>query len=308
MTYKLVSVKSVLAKVIADLDLSEEDIKISDFREWCGEAVEKIGAVTQLVTKVGGVEGAPILKLNGHQAALPCDLHQLHQVGYSFSECGPWFPMRKAVGSFNVWKSGCDCGKCDKCKNLHMIIQDSTLVDLMVNIVGNIDKSEALRILNENQNAKTILSNLINLHTEPIVNGRLPIDFNTGLQYNIKPGYIMCNVPCGYLKLSYNAVPTDEDGYPMIPDLASFFEAVYWYIAMKYMYPKKLRGEMNRNDYDEIKNSWNFYRKQAYAELLMPNLDEMETLKGTWNRLMPELYDHSTFYSVTGNEPIIYNH
>lgn len=308
MTYKLVSVKSVLAKVIADLDLAEDDIKISDFREWCGEGIEKIGAVTQLLPKVGGVEGSPILKLSGHQAALPCDLHQLHQVGYSFNERGPWFPMLKAVGSFNVWKTGCDCGECDSCKNCKMIIQDETLVDLMINIVGDIDKTEAVRILKENENARAILSNLINHHTEPIVNGRFPRGFDCGLQYNIKPGYIMCNVPSGYLKLSYNAVPTDCDGYPLVPDLASVFEALYWYIAMKYMYPKKLRGEINRNDYDEMKNSWNFYRKQAYAELLMPNLDEMETLKNTWTRLIPELYDHSSFYSTTGNSQIVYNH
>lgn len=312
MTYKLISSKSILAKVMADLDLSEEDVKVTDFREWIGEAVEKIGAITQLNPKVGGEDGAPILEIKGHQAQLPCDLHQLHQAAYSFRPCGPWFPMRRSTSAFNVWKDDCcTCSKCDKCTKPEMIVQDSVLVNLMVDLIGDIDKGEALHILNTNQNAKTILTNLINLHTVPTVNGRLPlghIDNSFGFQYNIKPGYIMTNVPCGFLKLSYNAVPMDEDGYPMVPDLASFSEAVYWYIAMKFLYPKKLRGELHRDDYYDIKRSWNFYRQQAYAELLMPNQDEMESIKNNWNKLVPEFLDHNSFYAHTGERQIVYNH
>ena len=77
-------------------------MRISDIRSWCGEAIEKIGAVTQFIPKVSGQDGTPITKLCGHQASLPCDLHQLHQVAYSFNCDGPWFPMRKATGSFAV--------------------------------------------------------------------------------------------------------------------------------------------------------------------------------------------------------------
>lgn len=307
MTYKLFSVKTTIAKVIADLDLSEEDIKISDMRVWAGEAIEKIGAISQLQPKVGGVDGAPILKLKGHQAQLPCDLHQLHQVAYSFQECGPWIPMRKVTNTFNVWKKDCSCGECDKCKPC-MLIPDAVLVKLMVDLIGNIDKREALEILNTNENAKTILSNLINLHTEPIVNGMIPNPMGCQLQYNVKPGYIMCNVPSGFLKLSYNVIPMDEDGYPLIPDLASVQEAVYWYIAMKFMYPKKLRGEIQREDYYDIRRSWNFYRQQAYAELLMPNQDEMESLKNAWNKLVPEFTEHDTFYEHVGSRQIAWNH
>jgi hypothetical protein len=46
MIYKMVSSKAVVAKVIADLGLREDKIKITDISEWIGEAMEKIGAVT----------------------------------------------------------------------------------------------------------------------------------------------------------------------------------------------------------------------------------------------------------------------
>ena len=37
----MVSSKAVIAKIIADLDLKEDDIKITDIREWISEAMEK---------------------------------------------------------------------------------------------------------------------------------------------------------------------------------------------------------------------------------------------------------------------------
>ena len=100
MITKLISSKSVIAKIIADLDLKENEIKITDYLEWIGEGIEKIGAVQQFEHIVSGVEGAPIIKIHCHQAQLPCNLHKLHQVAYSFNCDGPWFPMRKATGSF----------------------------------------------------------------------------------------------------------------------------------------------------------------------------------------------------------------
>ena len=57
---RLISSKTVLAKVIADLSLSERDIKISDMSEWVAEALLKIGAIQQYEHKVA------ILPVVGH--------------------------------------------------------------------------------------------------------------------------------------------------------------------------------------------------------------------------------------------------
>nr|UVX41425.1 MAG: hypothetical protein [Bacteriophage sp.] len=306
MITKLTSVKTAIAKVIADLRLQEDDILISDMREWVGEAMEKIGAVQQFERVVSGVNGAPIIKIDCHQAQLPCNLHKLHQVAYSFNCDGPWFPMRKATGSFAAW--GCeDCKKC--CDKPEMLVKDEVLVDLVVDLYGNIDKTEALEMLNTNENMKTILRNLINTHTVNIdyIRGNTSVNPNWDLQYSIKPGYIMTNVPCGYLKLSYSAIITDEDGYPMVPDNISYLEAIYWYITQKIAFQKYIRGEWNERMYANMRNSWNYYCKQAYAEAMLPNEDEMESIKHTWNKIYPEYHDHSSFYSHTGSIQHIYN-
>lgn len=295
---KLVSSKAVIAKVIADLDLKEDEIKITDVREWIGEAMEKIGAIQQLEHKV---ENIPVI---GYQAKLPCDLYRLNQVAFSFENSCGWLPMRKVTNSFGVYT------KCDKC-DPNMIIGDNALIPLVKNLYNLIDDRSALDIINSDPNVKKTLSALINQYTIPSVNGRLivgnPASLNGSLQYSTKPGYITVNVPCGWVKISYHAIITDEDSMPMIPDNPSYFEAIFWYVAMKLSYPKYLKGQLNQNIYYDIKSSWNFYRRQAYAEAMMPGPDEIESIKNDWHKLYTEFDDHDTFFATTGDEQIIYN-
>lgn len=295
---KLVSSKAVIAKVIADLDLKEDEIKITDVREWIGEAMEKIGAIQQLEHKV---ENIPVI---GYQAKLPCDLYRLNQVAFSFENSCGWLPMRKVTNSFGVYT------KCDKC-DPNMIIGDNALIPLVKNLYNLVDDRSALDIINSDPNVKKTLSALVNQYTIPSVNGRLivgnPASLNGSLQYSTKPGYITVNVPCGWVKISYHAIITDEDSMPMIPDSPSYFEAIFWYVAMKLSYPKYLKGQLTQNIYYDMKNSWNFYRRQAYAEAMLPGPDEIESIKNDWHKLYTEFDDHDTFFATTGDEQIIYN-
>lgn len=294
----MISSKAVIAKIIADLDLKEDEVKITDIREYIGEAMEKIGAIQQLEHKV---ENIPVI---GYQAKLPCDLYRLNQVAFSFENSCGWLPMRKVTNSFGVYT------KCDKC-DPKMIIGDNALIPLVKNLYNLTDDRSALDIINSDPNVKKTLSALVNQYTIPSVNGRLiignPASLSGSLQYSTKPGYITVNVPCGWVKISYHAIITDEDSMPMIPDNPSYFEAIFWYVAMKLSYPKYLKGQLNQNIYYDMKNSWNFYRRQAYAEAMMPGVDEIESIKNDWHKLYTEFDDHDTFFATTGDEQIIYN-
>lgn len=295
---KLTTSKEIIAKIIADYDLKEDEIKITDIKEWIGEGMEKIGAVQQLEHKTTN------LIVENYQAKLPCDLYRLGQVAFSFKNGCGWLPMRKVTNSFGIYKK---CGQCDP----KMLIQDDALVPLVKNIFNvNADK-EAIDILNEDINVKQTLNTLVNQYTIPSNNGILiignPATLNTSLQYSTKPGYINVNVPCGWLKISYYAIITDEDSMPMIPDLPSYKEALMYYIGTKILYAKWIKGQLSNEIYYSIKRSWNFYRKQAYAEAMMPGVDEIESIKNDWHKLYTEFDDHDTFFATTGDEQIIYN-
>ena len=300
----MISSKTVIAKAIADFNLQEDQIRISDWKEWLLEGMLKIGAIQQFEHKV------EVLPIECHQVSLPCDLYKLDQVTYSYCCNGGWLPMRKATSSFGVSHDNQCCSKA--C----MLIQDAAMFPLVKNMFNLTNDREALDKLNEDNNLRETLSALINQNTVPTANGRYLGNrighkdgtmYSYDLQYMTKPGYIMTNVPRGYIKVSYYAIYTDEDSMPMIPDLESYKEAIYWYVTMKLMYPKKLKGQISQGDYYDIRNSYNFYRKQAYAEAMMPTVDDLENVKNTWHKLYPEMNDHDTFFSTSGEEQILYN-
>ena len=301
---RMISSNTVIAKVIADLQLQESDIRITDMREWCMEAILKIGAIQQYEHKVA------ILPIECHQVALPCDLYKLGQVAFSFCNGGGWLPMRKATSSFGVFHDR-ECSN-EPC----MLIPDTAMFPLVKNMFNLNTDREALDKLNEDTNLRQTLSILLNQWTVGTVNGKFVpgvVDhrdstmFSNELQYTTKPGYINTCMPRGFVKISYYAIYTDEDSMPMIPDLESYKEAIYWYVTMKLMYPKKLKGQISQGDYYDIRNSYNFYRKQAYAEAMMPTVDDLETISNIYTKLYPEINDHNVFFSTSGDEQNIYN-
>lgn len=301
---RMISSNSIISKVIADLDLKESDIRITDMKEYIMEGILKIGAIQQYEHKVA------ILPIECHQVALPCDLYKLGQVAFSFCNGGGWLPMRKATSSFGVFHDR-ECSN-EPC----MLIPDTTMFPLVKNMFNLNTDREALDKLNEDTNLRQTLSILLNQWTVGTVNGKFVpgvVDhrdgtmFSNELQYTTKPGYINTCMPRGFVKISYYAIYTDEDSMPMIPDLESYKEAIYWYVTMKLMYPKKLKGQISQGDYYDIRNSYNFYRKQAYAEAMMPTVDDLETISNIYTKLYPEINDHSMFFSTSGDEQNIYN-
>lgn len=301
---RMISSNSIISKVIADLDLKESDIRITDMKEYIMEGILKIGAIQQYEHKVA------ILPIECHQVALPCDLYKLGQVAFSFCNGGGWLPMRKATSSFGVFHDR-ECSN-EPC----MLIPDTAMFPLVKNMFNLNTDREALEKLNEDTNLRQTLSILLNQWTVGTVNGKFVpgvVDhkdgtmFSNELQYTTKPGYINTCMPRGFVKISYYAIYTDEDSMPMIPDLESYKEAIYWYVTMKLMYPKKLKGQISQGDYYDIRNSYNFYRKQAYAEAMMPTVDDLETISNIYTKLYPEINDHNIFFSTSGDEQNIYN-
>jgi len=125
--------------------------------------------------------------------------------------------------------------------------------------------------------------------------------------YVVAGSYIKTNVSQGYIMLSYTSIPMDDDGYPKVPNNMSYLDALYWYITMKLFYPKWVNGEIRDGVYFETRRSWNYYRKQAYGEALMPQGDQLESIKNTWNQLIPETNAENNFFSTVGQEEGIHN-
>ena len=302
MTERLISSKAVVAKIIADLGLEENKIKITDWKEWIAEGLHKIGAVRQYDLKVA------TLKIKDYQVKLPCDVEKINFVAYSHSAHKGWIPMKKSTGQFSVmYKFDNTLPECEK-DCCEMLIPDDALIPLVKNMFHYNCDRRALDKLNGDLNLRQTLSALLNQYTvgcgKNFANG---LDFSNTVQYDIKPGYLVTNIRDGYIKLSYYSTYLDEDGMPMIPDLPSYQEALYWYVTMKILYIEYFKGNKPQNLYYDAKSAWCFYRKQAYAEAMLPDQNDMINISNSWHTLVPEIESDDTYLSTTGDEQIIYN-
>lgn len=310
MIYNLTTINSVIAKVITDLGIKEENIPVSDYISWAAEALHKIGAPTAYTTKVTGKEGIPLTVISNYQAQLPADCHTVLQVAYTDTATGngEMIPMKYAAGSFEEKQ-----GMTSDATNTFLsdssyptsYITEADLLDLTMRLY-DITAAEALIKMNNEPELVSLLQSLIGTPTT----SNITYDRNTTSQsqyeYVLTPGYIKTNVRTGYLMIAYKAIPTDCDGYPMIPDDASFMEAVYWYINMKVKYMQWAEGRIRDAIYYHAEQKWNFYVKQAYGKAMMPaTLDEMESLKNIWVRLIPLVNGADSFYKYIDEQESI---
>lgn len=296
MIYKYTKCESVIAKIMADLDSSEVRQRIEDIREWIFEAIDKIGAPMQYIVRESGIDGCPVLKIQDYQVPLPSDLSSLDGVAYSKNENGPWQPMSTQTGLF-------------RSPQIQQINEETTLPVDQNNL--------AVQQQEQKPEHKPMQYKYPTTQSQfATVNGMkyLKDGLNIKPEYFIKPGWIVTNMKDGFIKIQYKAIAMDERGYPLIPDMSSYQEAIYWYVVMKLNFSKYLKGKLggkgvNNNGavYSYLQQQWNFYRNQAYAEAMMPTADDMQNIKRDWNKLIPDWDGDETFFRNIGKQQSLYN-
>ena len=270
---------------MADLDSSEVQQRTTDIKEWIFEAVDKIGAPMQYIRREGGTKDFPLLKIQDNQVPLPSDLVVLDGAAYSESENGPWHPMVVSTSMFREPQR-----TKHKTEEPHQPMAYKMITS----------QSQFYT-----QNNMKYLESAVGSNIEKA-------------QYFIKPGWLVTNKKKGYVKLAYKAIAVDERGYPLIPDLTSYQEAIYWYVVMKLSFPKFMEGTLSgkgtkysakysQSSYYFIQQQWNFYRNQAYAEAMMPTADEMQSIKNSWHQLIPDMNANDTFFEHQNEQEMNYN-
>jgi hypothetical protein len=84
------------------------------------------------------------------------------------------------------------------------------------------------------------------------------INSNHKAEYFIKPGWLVTNKSKGFIKLAYKAIAVDERGYPLIPDLTSYQEAIYWYVVMKLSFAKWMKGTLGGKGVNAGQNMYTY--------------------------------------------------
>lgn len=306
MIYKYTKCESVIAKIMADSDMSEKNMRVTDIREWIFEAIKKIGAPTQYIQRESGIDGVPIFEIHDYQIPLPDDMVHLTAVAYSTNPKYGWIPVRSESKHFK------DHNKTpEPCVHQVYDTNNMTIEDIPEEIVDCVHKHHCHQPMQ--YKLPTTQAQFYGQNLSKYASRMLYTQEAKDVTMFIKPGWIVFNRKYGYVKLSYKAIATDERGYPLIPDLDSYQEAIYWYVMMKLNFSKFMKGtlggkkNLSVNIYYYLQKQWNFYRQQAYVEAMMPSEPEMRSIKHEWNKLVPDWDSDDTFFESEGRIQLNFN-
>jgi hypothetical protein len=120
--------------------------------------------------------------------------------------------------------------------------------------------------------------------------------------YKLEPDYIKTQSESIDVYIDYQAFPTDEEGYPMIPDAWVCEMAITYYVITMFIESGVKHPVLS---YEAATANWEKYRKQAKFKLKLPDKGRFMNIKRQWVRLIPHIrVDEQFFHDLDSNEHI----
>jgi len=123
--------------------------------------------------------------------------------------------------------------------------------------------------------------------------------------FDINNDYLTLSIREGEVCIAYLAYPTDDEGWPMLPDDMSYRVAITKYLMMKLAYINWIKDATNngkRAIFEHSEREWAWYVAQSTSKSKIPSLEEMESLKNQHLRLIDKINQHDTFFKTLGGK------
>lgn len=113
--------------------------------------------------------------------------------------------------------------------------------------------------------------------------------------FYINNSYIITNIPDEVLNSSsehtvciiYLGIPTDDEGYPLVPNDVYFMEACTKYVTYMLDYREWRKGNIPDKILSKSETDYLWYVGAAKGSANMPSKRQLENLKNIWVRLIP---------------------
>lgn len=130
----------------------------------------------------------------------------------------------------------------------------------------------------------------------PYAGGNLNICNDAVLVYAYQGNYYLTSDTCLQtwedeveITLHYTAFPTDEYGYPTIPDNFYYKTACFWYIASRLAMREQIKLK-----YETCEERFNTYATLAENDCAFPSPEKMARFKDRWCRIVPNVHANFT--------------
>lgn len=126
--------------------------------------------------------------------------------------------------------------------------------------------------------------------------------------YSIDNGYLFASIEKGCIEMSYEAVKTDDEGYPMIPSDRNFTLALERYIRMEYFTLLWDNGKIEDKRLENAKQEYAWAVGRLETRRAMLSLGKAEAMFNTFRTLVPRDNEFAKRFANTGNKQFIKRH
>lgn len=140
------------------------------------------------------------------------------------------------------------------------------------------------------------------------VPGKQAMVYSTGTfdignnKYKIQGNIIYTDIEKGELEISYLAIDTDDDGYPLLPDNSSFTRALELYIKKQWFTILFDLGKITAGVLQNVQQDYAWAVGDCHSEFNRLSLDQMEALSNSWRTMILRTNQHSSGFVGNGNK------
>lgn len=109
------------------------------------------------------------------------------------------------------------------------------------------------------------------------------------LTFKTQGRVLFTSFPEGKVKVAYQAIPTDDDGFPLLIDNEVYIDCLEAYIKKKVFTVKFDQGKIGAGVLENAKQDYAVAAKLLQSEFSTPSVSEMQTLANIWNTLIPQM-------------------
>ena len=135
-------------------------------------------------------------------------------------------------------------------------------------------------------------------------NGTHPED-NGELSFKTQGSVIFTSFKTGDIELSYKAIPTDDDGLPLLPDNPIFLKTLELFIKKEWFTILFDMGKISPAVLQNTQQSYAFAAGQCNNEFMIPSVSEMEAFTRMYNTLIPRVNEFNKSFRHMGDREYI---
>lgn len=136
-----------------------------------------------------------------------------------------------------------------------------------------------------------------------------PNEFLTGeFTYKIQGMVIFTSTKNVDVEIAYHAFAVDDEGYPLLPDNASFLRGLENYIKLQWFTIKFDMGEISQQVFANVQQEYCWSAGDAQSEFSRLDLDKAETLFNSFKTLLPRNNEHWKGFFTNGAKEIWKRH